>query len=134
MELHSIASYPITFKQTVISPTKICLQFEMVHVKVKPNEKALLLKRMHDGTSFLPIRTDGQVGDHPHDRGARTATIQCLAVGCQLPVIEALQHALIDAYDTYRYDHDATYRATYHKDFTDFLKDIHARLGQLIDG
>lgn len=119
--LHSLANYPTTFKGTVISPTKICMQFSDVEVKLRKNLESTegLLKQI-DNILALPIRVTG-------------SPVAGVAVGCQLPVLEALQQALIDAYVHYGNLHSDRYRKEYGKEFMDFLLNTQTQLNTAID-
>lgn len=117
---NAIAAYPSEFKGTVISPTKICIQFIDVvsKLRVLTNEQYTPL---HDGTyNFIIKNTD--------------TPIDVLSVGCQMPVIETLQKALIEAYKIYLKDHSAKYREEYGKEFTEFLKQAQNQFNNLLKG
>jgi hypothetical protein len=120
MELHSLANYPTSFKGTVISPTKICLQFKDVQVKLRVNDLAEGLAKMPDGIIALPVRTDGAATLFPQGP-ARDKNVDTVAVGCQMPVLEELQFAMITAYISYGRHHAARYKQEYGRSFLDFL-------------
>lgn len=117
---HNLASYPKTWIGTMISPTKICLQWSqpLVKLRVFNNETKDLIK--------LPNT----------DKAATIPTQGCefniLAVGCQLPVIEDLQMTLLDSYRQYYTQHRVTYSETYNKDFKDFLINLKTTLTTII--
>ena len=117
---HSIANYPLGFVGCVVSPTKICLQFSDVTCKLRVKEGAAYVK-LPNTSKALPI--------------AHTGTeVDVVAVGCQMPELEALQGALIEAYIKYGRLHKETYHNTYSgKEFLDFLKETHLSLGLAIE-
>lgn len=115
---HSIANYPLRFFGYVVSPTKICLQFEDVFSKLRFKQGADYIK-MPDTIKALPIKITG-------------TDVDILAVGCQLPVIEELQRSLIAAYVEYGTQHSNTYLTTYGQHFTDFLLDIQQEIDNAI--
>lgn len=104
---HSLANYPKKFLGCVVSPTKICLQFEGVQSKLRFKQGAHYVK-LHDTTKALPISISG-------------TDVDIVAVGCQMPVIEELQGYLIQAYRNYASLYSAVYREQYGKDFLAFL-------------
>jgi hypothetical protein len=110
---HSLANYPSQFLGCVISPTKICLQFEEVTAKLRFKEGASYVK-LPSTHKALPISVSG-------------TAVDILAVGCQMPVIEDLQAALLSAYVVYGLQHLAAYEAAYNKEFIEFL--MHTRKG-----
>lgn len=120
---HKFANYPIDFKSFVVSPTKICLQFSKVQVKLRSAReyRHLLPERGQHSDKYVPVIEQGIELDE-------------IAVGCQLPIVEKYQFALIEAYKHYMNLHHLTYRETYKKEFIDFLKEIYAELGHLING
>lgn len=106
---HSVANYPKECLGCVVSPTKICIQFSEVMSKLRFKEGAEYVK-LPSTHKALPISTDG-------------TDVDILAVGCQMPVIEALQSALIEAYVKYGNEHGEAYKAVYGTDFKLFLLD-----------
>ena len=56
---YGIAAYPISWKQYVISPQKICLQFQDLQLKARAPHSKEGLTRSHWGTHLLPIDTQG---------------------------------------------------------------------------
>jgi len=115
---HSLANYPQKFLGCVVSPTKICLQFEEVLVKLRLKQGADYIK-LPDTSRALPI--------------AHTGTgVDITAVGCQMPVLEDLQANLIKAYVTYGQLHTATYEQQYGKDFMSFLLQTRKNLDDAI--
>ncbi len=120
MELHKLANYPTGFGGTVVSPTKICIQYTNVQTKLRINKASgVLLMKTPDSHKALGIRDDG-------------TDIGVLAVGCQLPVLEEVQLGLIAAYKTYANTHSDTYRDHYGKDFLDFLLRMREELDKTI--
>jgi len=106
--LNSIANYPKQFHGTVVSPTKICIQFSHVESKLRHKVGGYYIK-LPDGLRGLPITPEG-------------VDIDQLAVGCQMPIIEDLQMGLIDAYTKYAKLHTHRYKQVYDKEFIDFLQ------------
>jgi len=106
--LNSIANYPKKFHNTVVSPTKICIQFSHVESKLRLKAGGYYIK-LPDGYKGLPITPEG-------------VDIDQLAVGCQMPIIEDLQMALIDAYTKYAKLYTHRYKQVYNKEFIDFLQ------------
>ena len=118
--LHALAHYPKDFKGCVVSPTKICLQFLDPQVKLRVNsEGRSFLPKLPDTQRYLPIPEQG-------------TDVALTAVGCQLPVVEKYQLALIDAYLQYAQQHSSVYRETYGKEFKDFLLLLLDRLKAVI--
>ena len=116
---HSVAGYPEKFLACMVSPTKICMQFESVTAKLRYKEGGEYVK-LPDCAKVLPIRTTG-------------TEVDILAVGAQMPVIEELQKNLIAAYLSYGSEHGIRYRAEYNKDFLDFLREIQTSLNRTIE-
>lgn len=115
-----VASYPKSFKETKISPTKICLQFNDVEIILR--SLGLSLDNLPKDTStnrYLPLTL-------------RDTQVSVLAVGCQMPTIEALQLELIESYRYYLINHSNVYNKTYSKIFLNFLKEIDNKLDKLI--
>lgn len=119
--MHSFANYPKAFKGTVISPTKICLQFSDVQVKLRRDmtDDRQLIKNAANDLGLPTFLTGTQV--------------ETSNMGCQLPTLEALQHALIDAYGLYGSTHSDRYREEYNKEFLDFLLEAQANLDITIE-
>lgn len=118
---HSLANYPKDFLGYVVSPHKICIQFQDVRTTLRavPNQHEDLTK-LPTGDKALPIIPTG-VG------------INVLAVGCEFPVLEKLQMDLISAYKEYYSKYKEDYRRLYGKDFKeDFLKALQVKLGYLM--
>ena len=75
---YGIAAYPVSFKEYVISPQKICIQFNDVQCKTRPLGKEYSqLKTTPWGTREMPIDTQG-------------TTIDTLAVGIPLGMYKEL--------------------------------------------
>lgn len=109
MVRHSIAQYPTSFKGTVVSPTKICLQFEDVEAKLRFMEGAEYMK-LPDTYKALPISVNG-------------TSVDVSAVGCQMPTIEVLQAELLQAYLKYGRLYSQTYEEVYEgRKFIDFIE------------
>lgn len=116
---HSIANYPKGFLGCVVSPTKICLQFEDVQSKLRVKEGADYVK-LPDTSKALPISHLG-------------TDVDILAVGCQMPVLEDAQFRLIEAYDKYGKLYSDVYAETYEgKQFIDYLKRVSSALNNVI--
>lgn len=111
-----IAAYPKYFHGFVVSPTKICIQFSSPQLVLRTLGKDQPgLCKLPNTDKVLPVSIMG-------------TDIDVLAVGCQMPTIEALQNQLIDAYKEYKAKHTDTYKETYEKDFTQFIEHIIKRL------
>lgn len=115
---HSLANYPLKFLGYVISPTKICLQFEEVTTKLRFKQGADYIK-LPSTAKALAIEPTG-------------TSVDILAVGCQMPVLKDMQHQLIHSYRTYLHEHSATYYQTYGADFMEFLIEIREGLDEII--
>lgn len=117
----SIAEYPESFRGCVVSPTKICIQFNNPQLKL----------RLHD-----TVRDDfpkfGANSDRMLPIGTLGTDVDCIAVGCQMPVVEDYQMALIEAYQKYWELHRVTYSVTYRREFKDFLLKLQTKLNNLI--
>ena len=107
-----LANYPKGFRGCVVSPLKICMQFE------KPTIKLRTLG--HHDVRKAEVNVVGNDWD-------------VTAVGCVMPVLEETQRHLIEAYQTYALDHADTYRQTYGKEFNDFLIEIRNKLNGVIE-
>ena len=117
--LHNLANYPTSFKGTVVSPTKICMQFGDVQVKLRRNEQSSEYLKMPNGDIAMPIATTG-------------TDIGISAMGCQMPVLEEAQFGLINAYMTYGKYNSEIYRQKYDKEFIDFLLNVQIELTKAI--
>ncbi len=117
--LHSLANYPTEFKGTVISPTKICLQFQDVQVKFRRNLDSTEWLKMPDGHRAVAISDTG-------------TDIALSSMGCQIPVLEDMQLRLITAYRAYYKFHGERYKKEYGKDFFYFLLQLNEELGILV--
>ena len=115
----ALANYPKNFKSYVVSPTKICLQYEGVQVKLRCADGVKYLTYGDDSSPHLPISVHG-------------TEVDIIAVGCQLPEVERAQLALLDAYGEYMKFHNKEYRDTYGKDFLDFLYLMRGKLDVVI--
>ncbi len=117
--LHSLANYPLKFKGTVVSPTKICLQFEDVQVKFRKNMSSGEYLKMPNGDVCIPISTTG-------------TDILTSNMGCQMPVLEDVQFGMINAYISYGKYNSGVYKDTYGKEFLDFLLHVQVELANAI--
>ena len=115
----AIANYPQSFRSYVVSPTKICLQYSDVQVKLRCADGIQYMQYGLDASPHLPISTHG-------------TDVNIIAVGCQLPEVERAQLALLDAYGEYMKYHNATYRKEYNKNFLDFLYLMRQKLDVVI--
>ena len=113
----SFANYPKSFKGCVVSPTKICLQFNDPEIKL----------RIHD-TDRADYTKFGPNNDIMIPVGTLGTTIKCTAIGCQMPVVEDYQLQLIDAYVEYSRFHSKIYEETYSKSFKDFLLKLQEKI------
>ena len=115
-----IACYPTKFKGYVVSPTKICLQYEDVQLKMRPLEAGVDdLPKLGTGHRYIPVSSE-------------TQEVKILANGHQMPELEAMLSNVIDAYAQYARYHKETYRITYGKDLIDSLLLLQAKLNNLI--
>lgn len=75
---YTLAAYPINWKKYVISPQKICIQFDDLQIKARaPFNESNDLKRTPWGTKEIPIDTHG-------------TDIETLAVGIPLHLYPTL--------------------------------------------
>jgi hypothetical protein len=118
----SLANYPESFKGYVVSPTKICLQFNNPQVKL----------RLHD-TDREDFAKYGPNSDRMLPIGTLGTDVDCIAVGCQMPVVEEYQLQLIEAYKKYWRLYRGHYEKTYGKSFLDFLLHLRVSIGNLLD-
>lgn len=117
----SLANYPTSFKGYVVSPTKICLQFDDVEIKTRPNgNENALLKYGPNNEKHVLISTLG-------------TTLEGIAIGCQMPVVEAYQAELIKAYKDYYISHNYHYYKIYQKQFKDFISSMKKELDTLFE-
>ena len=116
---HSFANYPKKFLGTVVSPHKICLQFQDVRttLRVAYRDESDLIK-LPSTDPALPVVPSG-VG------------IDILAVGCEMPVLEQLQSALIKAYKIYKEQHNDYYIKHYGKHFYEFIQETINKLKEV---
>ena len=114
-----IASYPTGFIGYVVSPTKICLQYSGVDVKFRPLGKPTDMLRKGSNGVYLPIEVSPN-------------TIEVLATGSQMPVLEEMHLGLLDGYKEYIGKHLETYKSTYNKDFKDHLNKLKEKLDVLL--
>lgn len=118
----SFANYPESFKGCVVSPTKICLQFNDPEIKL----------RIHD-TDREQYTKFGPNNDRMIPIGTLGTKIDCTAIGCQMPVVEDYQMQLLDAYVLYWRTYRSNYRTAYNKEFRDFLLKIHAKMSNVLE-
>lgn len=120
---YGLACYPNNWFQAKVSRTKICIQFQGVDMKLRSLSHDLnpLPKRVSDQQRYIPITTTE--GD----------SVEILAVGCQMPVIEDLQMQLIDAYNHYARHYLEDYKKEYNKDFAIFLESAIIRLQETLN-
>jgi hypothetical protein len=118
---YSLANYPTSFKGTVVSPTKICIQFNDVNIKL----------RLHDTDREL-LQKAGPNSDRVFPIGTLGTDVMCVAVGCQMPIVEDYQMALIDAYEKYNDLHVEKYKETYGKEFKDFILRLKVEVDRLV--
>lgn len=114
-----IASYPTGFIGCVVSPTKICLQYSGVDVKFRPLGKSTDNLPKGSAGRYLPITVSPN-------------TIETLATGSQMPVLEQMHLGLLDAYEEYIKTHYETYSRTYDKKFVDHLKQVQIKVNRLV--
>lgn len=116
---HSMANYPKKFKGCVVSPTKICLQFQEVQLKLRKNPNSSEWLKMPNGEQAAAVSTTGTEFD-------------ISAMGCQMPTLEDMQFSLINAYVHYGRNNAEVYRETYGKEFLDYLLLVQAELANAI--
>ena len=107
-----LANYPKGFRGCVVSPLKICMQFESPTIK---------------------LRTLGHHDVRKAEVNVAGTEWEVTAVGCMMPVLEEAQHQLIEAYSIYAMAHAEKYRETYGKEFKDFLDEIRNKLNGVIE-
>lgn len=109
-----LACYPKEFKEVVISPTKLCLQFNAVQSKLRMlgNSGKQLPK---DPKSHQPV-SNISTGDQ--------AVFGLLSVGCQMPVLFNLVKTILVSLDKYGQEHRDTFKKTYDKDLKDEVKQL----------
>jgi hypothetical protein len=114
------ANYPKKFKGYVVSPDKICLQYEDTQIKLRKLEGDFkkLGKIGKDSERFVPVVPLG-------------TDIEVLAVGHQMPVLQEMQLKLCEAYKEYYKLHKDTYKEKYGEDFTEFLGRIQKLLSEI---
>ena len=118
-----LATYPTKFKGTVVSPTKICLQFSEVDVKLRTlGEDAKMLPK--DPLTHQPVASIS----------TESEPFSVLAVGCQMPVVISLMEQLIMALETYSHAHIPTYRTTYGRDLKTDLSKVKNEFIRVLDG
>jgi len=119
-----LAAYPIEFKEIVISPNKLCLQFSSVTTKVR-----LLGK---DGKQLPkdPITHQPVASISTDDK----SVFNLLAVGCQLPVVFNLLHNIIVSFDKYGQKYSKHFSITYGKDFKEEIRKLRKELEILEKG
>lgn len=118
----SLANYPTKYKGYVVSPLKICIQFEDVEIKARAEfNDLMLIKYGVDNEKHSLVSTLG-------------TKYNCIAVGCKIPIIEEMQFDLLNAYKTYNDNYAETYKKAYNKEFKEFLKVVYYRLGDIISG
>lgn len=116
----TLANYPQAFKGYVVSPTKICIQFNGCQVKLRPLiDINNFSKHGPNNDRIIPIATTG-------------TDIEGIAVGCQLPVVEEYQLGLLDAYEEYYNKYKEIYSSTYNKNFKDFILNIDTKVKHLL--
>lgn len=117
---YGIAAYPLGFRGTVISPTKICLQYEDVQCLARP--LGLDKSELHagkNGNLNLPVSTQG-------------TDISVIAVGSQLPVLEQMLFTVIADFREYHKRHAKDYEKAYDRKFVDFLGALKVELDKTI--
>lgn len=117
---HSVANYPESFFGTVVSPHKICLQFQEVVIKLRV--------AFHDESDLIKLPSE-EMAMPVIGQGV---AIDILAVGCPMPVLEKLQQDLVTSYGAYAQMHSEYYKKTYGKDFKDFLVQTTSNLNEII--
>lgn len=117
---HSLANYPQRYIGLVVSPHKICLQFEEVVVKTRI--------AYHDTSDLLELR-----GMNPSMPIPTTgAEIHILAIGTPIQEIIELQRSLISAYKEYYNTHKDYFFKHYEKDFKEELLALREQLDNVL--
>lgn len=117
---YGFANYPKKFKGYVVSPAKICLQYNDVDVKLRPLGASLEgLPKVPEGGVAVPITQQGN-------------NINTLAVGHYIGVLEPMQLGLIEAYRDYYLEYGEGYKELFDRDFRDFLSEVHLKLEELL--
>lgn len=116
---YSFANYPLSFRGCVVSPTKICLQFNSPQIKLRLHGQGQELPKIGPVSDrYVPVTTKG-------------IEVDCTSIGCQMPVVEDYQMQLLEAYELYYRTYNNTYRETYKKDFKDFISKLKTQVDQL---
>lgn len=109
---HGIASYPTKWRGYVVSPQKICLQFDAVQCKTRVNkEYESELLKPHWGDKALPIDRNG-------------TEIEFLAVGIPLHLHKIVFLELLKAYEEHI--------NKYGPELIEFLSDLRGHLNELL--
>ena len=111
-ENYGLANYPKGFRGCVVSPLKICMQFERPTVK---------------------LRTLGRHDVRTAEVNAAGNDWEVSSMGCPIPVLEECQRHLVDAYRKYGEEHSDLYAETYDREFRDFLIEIRDKLNGVIE-
>lgn len=109
---HGIASYPTEYRGHVVSPEKICIQFNKLQCKTRINQefKDELAQRA-GGYWEMPIAHLG-------------SDIEFLAVGMPIKLHKVVQIELLDAYKEHI--------LKYGNEMKEFLKFYHTALGEML--
>lgn len=111
---HTMASYPTSYKQCVVTPGKICIQFNKTQLKARDMPGAKIpLRRTHSEGRELPVDVLG-------------TDVDCLAVGLPIELHFDFQRGLLKAYGTYISSYDSECM------LYEFLKDYHEELGKML--
>lgn len=92
---HGVAAYPKSFRGTLVSENKICIQFDNPDLKLRVDSDSTEGLTKVNGSYMIGI-------------SANNTPVRFIAVGCRLDLINDLQNQLIDAY----MEHEATYGLT----------------------
>jgi hypothetical protein len=114
MVKHSLAHYPKQFTGCVVSPNKICLQWEDVQVKLMYKEGGEYIK-LPSTAKALPIAVTG-------------TDVHYTAVGGNIQTVIKMQQHLIEAYKKYTLEYDEGF-VNILQSFADQLVDVINSIG-----
>ena len=115
---NSLANYPKKFLGYVVSPLKICLQFEEVESKLRFKQGAEYIK-LPTTEKAMVIKPTG-------------SPLDILSVGCPIEVLLEAQTALVEAYREYMNKHGEEFKEKTGRNFKDELRKINKSLDELI--
>lgn len=108
---HTLATYPLSWGQYLISAHKICIQFKDVQCKTRVTTDPVTdLKRTTWGAWDMPIDTHG-------------TEIPLLAVGIPIHIYPDVMTALLEAFKTHSELHPEQSLADFMLDYADKIKE-----------